>query len=750
MRATDVGGGSVADLDAGSPEQIYGYVTEGVRDVIRALESRAEEADADDEPVQSEIIAALNLMQARLAGKQEELRASADWKDFTVALYGETNAGKSTIIESLRIHLKEARKLEQQRQFDALIASHGLDEASLESTRLSIAQAREASARATLRGQELDAEAKEQLQALELERDQQRQAAALAYANRTWWQRLLGMFKRDSQAAAAAAIQVRIEELRARQLQEREQVSNEAAAADAALASAEDMMARRLRSMPLLLEYSDGVIIGDGRPDFTRETQRYIFDNGGAPIVLLDVPGIEGGEAGVKAHIDRAVQTAHAVLYVTGKAARPQHGDKEDGTLEKIKRHLGPQTEVWAVFNKRVAAVMPLRNAAGLFANDADGIADLDRGLSEALAGNYRGVLPVSAYPAFLALADRLPPPQALVDAGQDRSGARRKFMAEFDAGDLLDKTGFAALAAHLTTMAMDAPRKIRQANVFKANQSLRTVVEELDRHATSLEAHARKVIAETKAAQGKVDTAASRLRSGLQSDAADALRAFKTSVRRDAYALINGGIGNDALKERLEESMETHVAVLQESLAKRSRATMAAFQKSVTATAERFSKHLRDLGELANGQTRGMPASSFSLDLKVDNGVNVVGLVTTALGTVALVMAGPAGWIVITLSALGIVISLAKALRSLVDDDYKKAQQRKAVDENLERATASLKRDMESSEGKVIEALGSACNDVKKRLGVPQKDVKAKAAVLRLSTTRLDALSARIETTLA
>jgi len=748
MRASDVGAVGVADLDAGSPEQIYSYVTNGVRDVIHALETQA--ADADDEPVQSEILAALSLMQARVAGKQEELRAAAEWKEFTVALYGETNAGKSTIIESLRIHLDEAEKRAQRGRYDALMASHGLDEDSIEASRRSITRASESAAAAVQRGTELEAQAQRELQALEREVDEQKQAVALATASRTWWQRLLGRFKRDPQAAGTVALQARVDDLRARQAQERQQLEKERAAAEAALASAENELGRRLRSLPLLVEHADGAIIGDGRPDFTRETQRYVFDNGGAPIVLLDVPGIEGGEAGVKAHIDRAVQTAHAVFYVTGKAARPQHGDKEDGTLEKIKRHLGPQTEVWAVFNKRVTGAVPLRKPAGLFATDADGIADLDKGLREALAGNYKGVLPVSAYPAFLALADRLPPREALADAAQDRRAAQKKFLDEFEAGELLDKTGFAAMASHLASMAVDAPRKIRQANVFKANQSLRTVVEELDLHATSLEAHARKVVTETKAAQGQVDMAATRLRSSLRSDASDALRTFETSVRQEVYGQINDGLSNDALKERLQASMTRNATALQEQLGNASRKSMATFQDSIAKTTERFQKHLKDLGELASGKMRDAPAASFSLDLKIASGVNIVGLVTTAIGTAAVIMTGPAGWVIITFSAVGLVISLAKALWGLVDEDFKKAQQRKAVDENLEKARASLKDDLEKSERAVMEALETACTEAKARLGLPQKDIKAKAAVLRLSTTRLDALSARIDTTLA
>jgi hypothetical protein len=147
---------SIVELDGRSPEKIYAYVTDGVRDVIRALEIQAE--DTEDAAVRSEIIAGLNLMQAQVAGKQEELRASADWKDFTVALYGETNAGKSTIIESLRIHLGESSKLEQRRRFDKLKATQGLDDEALQATRDAIELARAAATDASLRGKQLDFE----------------------------------------------------------------------------------------------------------------------------------------------------------------------------------------------------------------------------------------------------------------------------------------------------------------------------------------------------------------------------------------------------------------------------------------------------------------------------------------------------------------------------------------------------------------------------------------------------------------
>lgn len=99
---------------------------------------------------------------------------------------------------------------------------------------------------------------------------------------------------------------------------------------------------------------ADGEIIGDGRADYTRQTQRYDLELNGQPFALLDVPGIEGKEGLVLSEIERAVQTAHAVFYVTNQPAPPQTGDAQrQGTLEKIKQHLGAQTEVWTIFNKK-------------------------------------------------------------------------------------------------------------------------------------------------------------------------------------------------------------------------------------------------------------------------------------------------------------------------------------------------------------------------------------------------------------
>ncbi len=52
----------------------------------------------------------------------ESLKNNEEWENFTIAFYGETNAGKSTLIECLRMFFKEQSKINQQERFRRLYA----------------------------------------------------------------------------------------------------------------------------------------------------------------------------------------------------------------------------------------------------------------------------------------------------------------------------------------------------------------------------------------------------------------------------------------------------------------------------------------------------------------------------------------------------------------------------------------------------------------------------------------------------
>ena len=65
----------------------------------------------------NEVIGQLNSIKDELNNNLLSLKENSEWDKFTLALYGETNAGKSTIIEALRILLNEKTKNKERENF---------------------------------------------------------------------------------------------------------------------------------------------------------------------------------------------------------------------------------------------------------------------------------------------------------------------------------------------------------------------------------------------------------------------------------------------------------------------------------------------------------------------------------------------------------------------------------------------------------------------------------------------------------
>lgn len=95
----------------------------------------------------------------------------------------------------------------------------------------------------------------------------------------------------------------------------------------------------------------DGLIVGDGRSDFTKVYEEYNLKINGKEFILIDVPGIEGREEDFRDEIKRALNQAHCVFYVQG------HNKKPDiKTAEKIKNYLSDWVNVYSIFNVRGGA----------------------------------------------------------------------------------------------------------------------------------------------------------------------------------------------------------------------------------------------------------------------------------------------------------------------------------------------------------------------------------------------------------
>lgn len=121
--------------------RLYGDVAAG----IAAATAEIDQLDIDHKNGQQEIgniLARLRQMQARFDHELGLLEKHAEWENFTIAFFGETNAGKSTIIESLRILFNEQsrQQLLEQNGRDLLRYEEALQR-HLETARRGFAQA---------------------------------------------------------------------------------------------------------------------------------------------------------------------------------------------------------------------------------------------------------------------------------------------------------------------------------------------------------------------------------------------------------------------------------------------------------------------------------------------------------------------------------------------------------------------------------------------------------------------------------
>ena len=96
--------------------EIYGTVKTSLDGLLATL--KADLSDNQDiKSLQEKAIENISKNKQDLSDLIKDLEKNSDWNTFTIAFYGETNAGKSTTIEALRILLNEKTKVKQREQY---------------------------------------------------------------------------------------------------------------------------------------------------------------------------------------------------------------------------------------------------------------------------------------------------------------------------------------------------------------------------------------------------------------------------------------------------------------------------------------------------------------------------------------------------------------------------------------------------------------------------------------------------------
>ncbi|GAA7929174.1 hypothetical protein COL443_02510 [Helicobacter pylori] len=99
----------------------------GVEKSIKDLQSIFKNTDDKDEKLKKfnqEALEVFQKLELKSLKELESLKNNEEWENFTIAFYGETGAGKSTLIECLRMFFKEQSKVVQQERFKRLYSNY--------------------------------------------------------------------------------------------------------------------------------------------------------------------------------------------------------------------------------------------------------------------------------------------------------------------------------------------------------------------------------------------------------------------------------------------------------------------------------------------------------------------------------------------------------------------------------------------------------------------------------------------------
>ncbi|GAA8002958.1 hypothetical protein HpMS63_10290 [Helicobacter pylori] len=182
-------------------------------------------------------------------------------------------------------------------------------------------------------------------------------------------------------------------------------------------------------------------------------------------------------------------------------------------------------------------------------------------------------------------------------------------------------------------------------------------------------------------------------------------------------HARIERDIENDELKTMFKHELQKGMEKSGENIKRRSNECKERFVEEIKKDIEQFEERLKDSLIMLD---RINIDSGFDFSFNINSGFNKIGLLSSIGGLILLLAALVVGWFALfgglVLGAIGIV----KSVWSFFDLDYKKSQQRKEADKNLDKACEKITKDMRNQieSGKkgtfeIIEDLKAGLNDL-------------------------------------
>ncbi len=442
-----------------------------------------------------------------------------------------------------------------------------------------------------------------------------------------------------------------------------------------------------------LTSLQDGAIIGDGRSDFTTKTRSYTLKHNNKTFTLLDVLGIEGSEKKVIDQISNATQKAHAIFYVTKKPTPPQKGEEgKRGTIEKIQRQLGSQTEVYTLYNKPINNPRAFKDGL-INESEKESLKILNKKMKNILGKHYMGYKAVSAQVAFYGLSSALLPES-------DFYKNKQKFLDFFKAEELLlYECRFQQLGGFITeTLLKNSHKKIIESNCNKALKAIEKLQEAIK---TTIEKRIDPMIKEAQEHQQEarynLNRSTDKFILNLTNSAFYGIDQFKSDLREKMYVHINKNIEDEECKEIFKNELIQGIETLHEDIKWRFRECEKRFDGEIKEAIEQLEYRIKD--SLAMLECISIDRG-FNLNFDTDSGIDGTKLATSigGLGLLGIFNAwNPMGWLALTAGIITGLVGIARSIWSFFSSRYQRSQQKKEVDKNLHQICEKIVQDVKS-----------------------------------------------------
>lgn len=462
----------------------------------------------------------------------------------------------------------------------------------------------------------------------------------------------------------------------------------------------------------------DGLIVGDGRQDFTKDYQEYNMSIGGKPFTLIDVPGIEGNEDNFRNIIKEALHKAHCVFYVQ------QDKKPDSATAKKIKSYLGDWVSIYSIMNVR-GAVTDYDEEEERETLLTSGVLKNEKLIKEAfqkiLGDVYKGNITLQALLAMCAKA-------SFSDKRDDLQSKQEKLLKYFgDADEVLRFSQFYTIRQLVEEKASSFTDEIAEANKQKMISLARRSASSMENALSSGDIDTSDIEQKLRSFKRDVKQILGSTQTNLEQKVPGIIRTKLSKLKNELYGFV--GQGFDTLKSKGQRRAN---AISREINAEISNAILNEINNA-TRKIDNKKKELPSVRLKSNFKIR------INVNINVDLGealeeldLNLDKIGNFALGTAGMAATGAAIGscipVVGTFAGAGIGLGIG-AIASWLSGDGGKAEAKKYIAESISDA-----------EEKSLSQVSYQINAVKRQLNDEQRNLTRE---IDKEIDNLDALSA-------